>query len=257
MAEDIKDPRLKKDKRKSRKKTGIILGVLTALSVASMVLFVMITEPKGTVHPSKPKPELTLEQMPLEMLPYSRYLLKTELASLLRGVVQQTGPSRDDDLVEYDEVLWMYDSTTPTAMLSGGFYVYLGRAGGYVWSRMRAGFNDVVPFDPQYMTVNVDGTVYELDIRGDAVHIPLDHVGGAHEYVDLPADQYGDMLRHIGYGEKVFISFRGENGATSFRLNASQRAAVARMMRILRIQGLLDKDAMERLLKTAEPDKEK
>jgi hypothetical protein len=167
---------------------------------------------------------------PSDTPPQQRQLLTDELNSLLAGT-----ESRAEETA-YGSVSWIYDKTTPSALMTSNFYVYLGRGDDTLRGRFFAGYIRKAPVSVNHLIIEVDGTIYDIDVKqNDRGQRYLDHIKETHEFVDMPVDDYADILRHIGNGRNVLVCFQGDDNEHSFRLSLTQIDAVAKMMRILRI----------------------
>jgi hypothetical protein len=159
-----------------------------------------------------------------------RQLLTDELNSLL-AETEARAEGTDDDSVG-----WIYDKTTPSALTTSNFYVYLGRGDDAFWGRFFAGYVSEAPVSANRIILDVDGTIYDIGIKhGDRGQRCLDYIKETHEFVDMPVDDYADILRHVGNGRNVLVRFQGGENEHHFRLSFTQIDAVARMMRILRV----------------------
>ena len=256
MDEEVKDEEGTSGGR-ARLITLAVMLLLLILSALSVLLFLRTAEIKKTppdaaesavASEDKGKdyyvPSFDIAEDPLpspDMLPQRRMLLRDELNLLMEGTVSRVEETGDGS------VRWIYDRTTPSALMTANFYVYLGTRGDAIWGRLTAGYIREVPVFANRLVIDVDGAIYGIDIQyNDLNQRYLDYIGETHEYVDLPADSYADILRHVGNGRNVFVCFRGDGQEHHFQLTRAQIDAVARMMRILRIREELDLDGKAR-----------
>lgn len=222
----------------SRAKSLIISIVMLIISSALCVLYFLSVEPQQPPKERLPRIlPLGVEDLSLDMHPHSRFLMRQELASLLEYTEPRDGYG--------DDISFIYDRTTPLAPLDNDFYVYLGDSGDDVWARLRAGMSAAPSFEPRYLVITVDGTTYNFDIEGLVVKLPTDLFGSSRSYIDIPLDEHGDAMRHIGNARHVTVSFENEDGSRSYQLTRAQIKATARMMRILRVRDILNRDAAE------------
>ena len=254
MDEEVKN----KEGTDGRKRliTLAVMLLLLILSATSVLVFLLNVELKKA--PTEGTSDTTLsadhgkdyyvpsfeieEPLPSpDMLPQRRMLLTDELNLLMEGTASRVEETGDGS------VQWIYDRTTPSALMTANFYVYLGAKGGTIWGRLLTGYIREIPVFANRIIVDVDGTVYGIDIQyNDLNQRYLDYIGETHEFVDLPIDNHLDILRHIGNAQDVFVCFRGEGQEHHFQLTRAQIDAVARMMRILRIREELDQDEKAR-----------
>ncbi len=231
----------------------LLLLILSSVSVLAYLLNVEIKNPRTTEENAAVLsgdrsldhyvPSFKVEE-PLpspDMLPQRRQSISDELNALLEGTVSRIEKTGDGD------VRWLYDRTTPNALMAANFYVYLGSKGDAIWGRLLAGYIREIPMFANRLIIDVDGTTYGIDIQyNDLNQRKLDYIKETYEFVNLPVDNYGDILRHVGNGKNVFVCFRGEEREHHFQLTRAQIDAVARMMRILRIRAELDEDERAR-----------
>jgi hypothetical protein len=226
---------------KKRVVTMAVMLLLLIVSSLSILIFFLNVETKKTPHGAADAGVFSAELsedshiMPLsaketlissDTLPQRRHLLTNELNSLLAGT-----ESRVDG-----NVSWIYDKTTPSALMTSNFYVYLGREDDAFRGRLFAGYIHEAPLSANRLIIDVDGTIYDIGIQySDRGQRYLDYIGETREFVDIPADDYADILRHVGNGRNVLVRFQGDENEHRFRLSFTQIDAVARMMRILRV----------------------
>ncbi len=231
--------------------------LLLALSAASILVFLLNVEIKHpwakrenisvqTDDPGKdyynPSFEIAEPIPSPDMLPSRRLLISNELANLLAETDTRVEETRNGS------VEWIYDRATPSALMTTSFYVYLGSKGDTTWGRLHAGYILETPVFANHLIIDVDGTVYAIDIQyNDLSQRDLTYLGKTNEFIDLPIDNYMDILRHIGNGQNVFVCFHGEEQKHHFQLTQTQIDAVARMMRILCIRAELDEDKRARM----------
>lgn len=221
---------------------GMSIFLLAAAGVLS-VLFLLSTEPKGTEHPRPVRVELPVEELSLDLRPFDRWTIKQEHAALMANTYV-----RDvvDPWFAGGEGVWIFDDKTPLGTQVSDFYVYIGETFDGVHGMLRIGCTSERPLHAPSVFISVDGVMYVIELEEfDWNDVEMPHVGGVHEYADVPLDQYDDVLRHVGYGRDVLVSFRSDAGAVSYRLTDSQVSAVAHMMRLLRVKQILYKDGVE------------
>jgi hypothetical protein len=231
---------------KKRVAAMAVMLLLLIMSSLSILIFFLNVETKKTPHGAADAGVFSADIsgdshiMPLgaeemlsssDTLPRRRQLLTDELNSLLAGTESRTGGN----------VSWIYDKTTPSALMTSNFYVYLGRNDDALWGRLFAGYIHEAPVSANRLVIDIDGTIYDIGIKySDRGQRYLDYIGETHEFVDMPAGDYADILRHVGNGRNVQVCFRGDENEHRFRLTTAQIDAAARMMRILRISEELD-----------------
>lgn len=224
----------------------MLIGLIIVASL-SIALFLYIAEPK---RPPKYRDmsalSLPADMLPIEMLPYSRYLSKLELAALMKGTEQRDFAGNDDD-----DISWFCSRSTPRTLLTSDFYIYIGTRDDETWGRLRTGYKTSEALEPDSITISVDGARYDIESAGEVGQMPLSYVDEVYEYVDLPVSSHADIMRHIGHGRDVYVTFRGERGETTAKLTAEQIESTARMMRILTLRQALEKDARERAQKAS------
>lgn len=220
----------------------VMMIVLTVLASFTIVLFFYVAEPKQPPrYRDMSALSLPADELPVEMLPYSRYLAKNELSELMSSTEERHFPENDDD-----EIKWYASRTAPRGILGSDFYIYIGVKNGESWGRLRAGVKTMHSVEPESVIIDVDGSRYEIDCAGAADTIKLDHVAEVYEYIDVPISPYVDAIRHVGHGQNVTVSFCGDGAETSAVLTRDQIVSTARMMRILRLRHDLEKDDRER-----------
>lgn len=197
-----------------------------------------ISVPSFTIEPyDMPSPDLTRQR---------RALVTAELNDLMSLATTHVETAGDD------EVTWIYDKTTPRAIMAINFYAYIGRKGNTMWGRLRVGciLKDSLYADK--IIVNVDGDNYAMNIQlNDLKHEPMDHIDSTYEYVDLPVEGHSFLLHHIGNARDVYVCFKNGERERHFQLSRDQIDAVGRIMRIIDLQTELDEDDRRRAFHSA------
>lgn len=236
-------------KAKKRKVGYLVVVLLLLVSAALLALFFLSTEPKGTEHiiPERPR-GLPVEMLSLDLHPHDRYMISLELDELLAATELRPrafSRTRDDEMPT-----WRFDRTTPLAMMTSDFFVYADIRSPRATGMLHAGYKSGEPISPTIMTIDIDGYKYTANVAKSDV-VDLGHVGEVYEFVDIPIDDVADALKHLPHAERTTVIFASGAGRRQFTLTKSQEASVGRMMRMISLRRILEKDSAEREARAA------
>lgn len=135
---------------------------------------------------------------------------------------------------EIENLILIYDKTTPESFVSNNFYAYLVAHDNDVVLRLVMGFQRSDWVFVERIQIRIDNNEY-FDVR-----VPYDVkseiiVGGIREWVDLKAKKHEKMIKAISNGKKVLVRYKGDTYQYDVMLGEQQKAALKRMCRLYEV----------------------